>query len=89
VTTREALHDLVDELPEDALEEAAAWLARRRDEEHDPVLRALRNAPPDDEPLTEADAEAIRKWRAGERRGVVLTEQELEAMLREQTSGRA
>jgi hypothetical protein len=53
--TREDLHRLVDELPENAVDAAARLLARARD----PMLGVLDAAPPDDEPLTEEDLRAI------------------------------
>lgn len=60
-TTRELLHELVDGLPQDRLEAARAALESLAD----PVLQALRSAPPDDEPTTpEEDAEAEGAWQA-------------------------
>lgn len=57
--TRERLHELLDELPENLLDdvEAAivAWAA--------PPFRPIAEAPEDDEPLTDADLEAIRAGR--------------------------
>lgn len=58
--TREALHDLVDELPRSEWEAAARYLAYLRDMA-DPVLRAFLEAPIDDEPLTPEEEEAIRE----------------------------
>jgi len=53
--TREDLHRLVDELPENAVDAAARLLERARD----PMLGVLDAAPLDDEPLTEEDLRAI------------------------------
>jgi hypothetical protein len=53
--TREDVHRLVDELPENAVDAAARLLARARD----PMLGVLDAAPLDDEPLTEEDLRAI------------------------------
>ena len=50
--TRDALYQLVDELPDDAMDAAAEYLAALRD---DPLLRRLLSAPWDDEPETEAE----------------------------------
>jgi hypothetical protein len=55
MTTRERLHQLVDQLPEQALEAAEEDLERRRDS----VAWLLANAPPDDEPPGDGEAEAI------------------------------
>jgi hypothetical protein len=65
VTRREALHRLVDDLPEQEIPTAARVLEALR-ATADPVLRVLRSAPIDDEPddddfdggLTEARQEA-------------------------------
>lgn len=62
---REALHRLVDELPEEDLPTASRVLGALQ-ATSDPMLRALTSAPPDDEPdrddadggLTEAREEA-------------------------------
>ncbi len=61
MTTRQALHDLVDDLPEDVLGEAERSLARLKAHAVDPVLEALRNAPVDDEPLTARERARNRK----------------------------
>jgi hypothetical protein len=55
--TRERIHQLVDELPETELEEVAQLLERRRPANS--LLRALAAAPPDDEPESPEEAEAI------------------------------
>jgi hypothetical protein len=57
--TKTELHRLVDELPEESLEAAAALLRRARD----PVVAKLDAAPYDDEELTEADLRAAREAR--------------------------
>lgn len=56
--TRERIHRLIDELPEDELPAAERVLIRLRDID-DPVLHALRNAAEDDEPLSPEDEAAI------------------------------
>ena len=59
-TTRATLHELVDELPPESIDEAAASLARLHT---DPVLRAFLMAPLDDEPLDDDEAELLdRRW---------------------------
>ncbi|MBI3964484.1 MAG: hypothetical protein HY329_02525 [Chloroflexi bacterium] len=55
MTTRELLHDLVERLPETELDAAR----RHLEELVDPVLRALRRAPLDDEPESEAERAAV------------------------------
>jgi predicted transcriptional regulator len=66
VTTKEALHRLVDELPETVLPEAERYLASLRD---DPVPRAFIEAPEDDEPLTPEEVAAIEEGKAEIARG--------------------
>ena len=68
-TTRERLHALLDELPDDRLDEAEdviAALAAR--------FRPLAEAPEDDEPLTDEDLAAIEQGRATYRRGESIPE---------------
>jgi hypothetical protein len=51
--TREALHRLVDELPDDAIDAAGRSLVALR---ASPMARAVAIAPEDDEPLTRDEA---------------------------------
>ena len=61
--TRTALRKLIDQLPESEFVAAHRYLCYLRDE-GDPWLRALKNAPLDDEPSTpEEDAAADVAWR--------------------------
>jgi hypothetical protein len=60
MTAREAVHQLLDELPDDILPEVARYLAALRD---DPVARAFLTAPIDDEPETEEERAAVREAR--------------------------
>ena len=61
---KDALHRLVDELPDGKLHAAREYLEYLRDM-GDPFLRALREAPVDDEPTTPADIEASDEaWEA-------------------------
>ena len=55
-TTREQLRKLLDQLPDDRLDEAGAALA-------------LLNVPEDDEPLTDEELESIREGRIAYARG--------------------
>jgi hypothetical protein len=61
MSTREALHEAIDELPDGVIETLARALERLR---VDPVGFALDNAPIDDEPETEAEREAVAQARA-------------------------
>ena len=69
MTTKDDLHKLIDELPEDEIQAATLYLQHLRDK-NDPVLVALLNAPEDDEPETEyerqAVAEAMAELEAGQ-----------------------
>ncbi len=77
VTTKELLHHLVEELPDDELREAHAFLEYLRLRKADPVLRAALLAPLDDEPTDPAeDAEAAESWQEYVR-GEYVTDAEL------------
>ncbi|MBI2938965.1 MAG: hypothetical protein HYY04_00890 [Chloroflexi bacterium] len=60
VTTRKKLHRLVDELPADELRAAERYLEYLRNMA-DPLVRALMEAPEDDEPLTHEEDAAVRE----------------------------
>jgi hypothetical protein len=55
MTTKADLHQLIDALPDMALDEAGRRLAALED----PVLAAFMSAPDDDEPVTDEDLAAI------------------------------
>ena len=76
------LRRLIDELPDEELHAARRFLEFLRDRA-DPLLRALRNAPEDDEPLNEEDLQAIREGRADAAAGRVLSTAELRKALEE------
>jgi hypothetical protein len=69
---RDRLHEAVDRLPEDELHSALRYVEYLRDDA-DPLLRALDEAPEDDEPLTEEDIRAIAESRAEYARGECRT----------------
>lgn len=73
MTTKEAVHRLIDQLPEDELaivEAFLEFLASRR--LGDPLLAFLQAAPEDDEPTTpEEDASAEDAWREYQRGDVL------------------
>ena len=71
-TTRERLHALLEELPDDRLDEAEAAIATLT-----APFRPLAEAPEDDEPLTEEDLEAIARGREAYRRGEAIPDDEL------------
>jgi hypothetical protein len=73
MTTKERLHQLVDELSEQEAAAALVIVERRRD---DPMLHALASAPIDDEPSdSEEDASAVKALAAYRRGDGVSTEQ--------------
>ncbi len=63
---REALHELIDRIPESGIVAAQRVLERLAD---DAAFRAAMSAPTDDEPVTAGDAEAIARAR-GDLEGV-------------------
>ena len=78
MTTRAALHEAIDELPEGVLETLARALERLRD---DPFQFMLDNAPMDDEPVTEAECAALDKARAQVAAGQVISNEEVTRLL--------
>ena len=72
--SRAPLHDLIDRLPEDELLAAQRFLEFLASS---PAYRAALSAPPDDEPVTEADAIALSKVREEVRVGKVVSHDEI------------
>jgi hypothetical protein len=70
MTTKEALHRLIDELPEDQAERLLSGIL-------DPVLKSRALAPIDDEPETPEEAAAVAEGIADLERGDVLTTEQL------------
>ena len=71
---RDALHELVDRIPEEELPAAKRFL------EYlvvSPAYRAALSAPTDDEPVTEADVTAIARARDDVRTGKVTSHDEI------------
>jgi predicted transcriptional regulator len=58
VTTKERLHQLVDELSEPEAKRALTLVEKERE---DPVIAAFRDAPEDDEPWTDEDEAAVKE----------------------------
>ena len=73
---RETLHQLIDELPESELATAERFLHYLR-ATADPVLRALLEAPLDDEPETDDERQAVHEAREELARGEVRTLEEV------------
>lgn len=67
-TERTRLHELVDALPASKVDAANEYLEALA---HEAFIEALRNAPEDDEPLTEEDCKAIEEGREDVRQGQV------------------
>ncbi|HWP27924.1 MAG TPA: hypothetical protein VNM50_00135 [Chloroflexota bacterium] len=78
MTTREALHALLDSLPDELLPLAEERLAALRD---DSFLRFMMAAPVDDEPLTAEEEALIQEGEAEIARGEVVPWEEAEARL--------
>jgi hypothetical protein len=79
--SREVLHALVDEVPEDKLLTATRFLRFLRDVGRDPVGWAFDHAPEDDEQETPEEAEAVAESRAQAARGEVVTAREARRIL--------
>lgn len=75
-SAKERLHRLVDRVPEGEFHTAERFLEYLANSD-DPVLRALMSAPEDDEPLTEADREALEEGRRALEAGDVVSHEEL------------
>lgn len=76
MSTRDRLHRLIDELPESELTAAGRFLHYLR-ATADPVMRALLEAPPDDEPETDEERQAVQEAREELARGEVRTLEEV------------
>jgi len=72
--SRDALHDLIDRIPEEELPAARRFLEYLA---INPIHRAALLAPPDDEPVTEADATAIARAQEEVREGKVASHAEI------------
>lgn len=79
---RQALHTLVDELPEPELPAAKRFLEYLR-QAADPLRLALESAPVDDEPLTEEDLAAIGEGFADRAEGETVSHEEVKRLFRE------
>jgi hypothetical protein len=75
MTTKEALHRLIDELPEAEMAEAERLLKALQIQ--DPVLRAIEMAPLDDEPETGEERAAVQEARDQAARGELIDDADL------------
>lgn len=76
MTDRDRLRALVEGLPEPEIHAALRFMEYLRLSEDDPVLAALQNAPPDDEPLTEEDVAALEEVYEDLAQGRVVSHEE-------------
>jgi len=72
--SREALHELIDRIPESGVIAAQRVLERFAS---DAAFRAAMSAPRDDEPVTAGDAEAIACARRDLKAGMVVSHDEI------------
>ena len=81
VVTKQDLHQLIDEIPEQEHQAAANYLQRLRDLANDPVYQAFMNAPLDDEPVTPEERRLIDEAKAEVARGEVVSWEEAQGLL--------
>jgi hypothetical protein len=72
--TRESLHELIDRIPEEDIAAAQRFLEGLATSA---AFRAARSAPPDDEPITTGDAEAIDRAQRDIQVGKVVSHEEI------------
>lgn len=80
-TIRKRLRGLVSRIPQRELYAAQRYLEFLASQQDDPVLRAIENAPPDDEPLTAEDHEALKEAYEAIKRGEVVSHEEVRRIL--------
>ena len=78
MTTREALHHMIDELPEDALPTVAHLLETLRSADDARLPRVLVDAPWDDEPESAEEREAVKEAYAAVARGAIVPDEDLD-----------
>jgi predicted transcriptional regulator len=74
MTTKERLHELVDELSEPEAKRALRLVEKERE---DPMIAAFRDAPEDDEPWTDEDEAAAAEGRADIAAGRTVSMEEI------------
>jgi hypothetical protein len=72
--TREALHELIERIPEDEIAAAQRFLEYLT---RSAAFRATLSAPPDDEPVTDGDAESIARAHRDIRVGKVVSREDV------------
>jgi hypothetical protein len=77
MTARERLHALVNDLPEEEVDATLRFVEHLHGPESDPVLVALREAPLDDEPLTDEDLMALEEARKDVAQGRLISHDEV------------
>ena len=77
MSTKQKLHKLVDELPEDEVGPAELFLTYLKDGRSEPLLLKLATAPWDDEPETEDERLAVEEARKEIAEGRFVTMEEL------------
>ncbi len=80
MTTKEAIKQLVDQLPESELETVRRFLEYVK-ASADPVWNAFLNAPLDDEPETEEERSSVEEARRDFQAGNVISLEELDRKL--------
>ncbi len=75
--SKESIHKLIDELPEEEVPVAERFLRYLCDIGNDPVKWALINAPVDDEAVSPKEEDMVNEAKAAYKRGEVLTDEEL------------
>lgn len=81
MTDRERLRILVEDLPEREVHAAVRFLEYLHTGADDPVAVALRNAPEDDEPLTEEEMAALREAEEDVAEGRVVSHEQARRFL--------
>lgn len=81
MTVKEELHRLVDELPESELKSAHRALEYLRERGSDPLLRALLEAPEDEEGETDEERASVREAYEDLSSGRVLSHEEVRKRL--------
>lgn len=82
MTTRESLHAMLDELPDEELKQLQVWLEAQR--ERRAFVEMLEKAPYDEEPLTEAEVEALERSKDDFSNGRWVPHEDVERMIADQ-----
>lgn len=78
IEIKKEIRQLINKLPESELNAARRFLRYliTQSAEEDPVLKAMENAPLDDEPLTKEDVKALNKAYRDIKEGCILSDKE-------------